>query len=71
VIVGPNTYLLGPKVIAAGERAFIVYASEIARNWDIFAVECGPKGPGSRSSSVPILHPTSNRTDSGRTEFSG
>jgi hypothetical protein len=42
---GAGTYLLNPKLVAAGERVYAVYAAEKGRNWDIYALRCGPDGP--------------------------
>ncbi len=46
VLGGPGTYLLGVRAVSAGPQVFVVYAAEIDRNWDIFAVPCGAQGPG-------------------------
>jgi hypothetical protein len=46
VLGGPGTYVLGPAAVSAGERAIVVYATEVQQNWEIFAVACGPDGPG-------------------------
>jgi len=43
---GKGTYLLGPRVVAAGQKVFVLYAAEVERNWDVYAVECGAGGPG-------------------------
>jgi len=43
---GKGTYLLGPRVVAAGEKVFVLYAAEVEKNWDVYAVECGAGGPG-------------------------
>ena len=43
---GRGTYVLGPKVVAAGDRVYVLYAAEHKRNWDIYAVECSARGPG-------------------------
>ena len=43
---GKATYILNPKVIAAGNDVYLLYAAERNRAWDIYAVPCGPGGPG-------------------------
>ena len=45
IVGGPSTYLLSPRVVAAGQRAVVVYAAEKDRHWDIYAASCGPEGP--------------------------
>jgi len=46
-IVGePFTGLLGPKLIPAGDRVWVVYAAEQRGDWDIWAVECSARGCG-------------------------
>ena len=45
VLGGRNAYVLGPKVVEAGDRALVVYAAEENGDWDIFAVPCSPEGP--------------------------
>jgi len=42
---GPGTYLLGLKLVAAGDSVVALYAAERGRRWDIFALPCGPSGP--------------------------
>jgi len=42
---GPNTYLLGTTAVSTGNGVFILYASEVDKNWDIYAVRCTPDGP--------------------------
>ena len=42
---GPKTYLLGTTAIGAGDSVWILYASEVKKNWDIYAVRCGSDGP--------------------------
>ncbi len=44
-IGGEGTYLLGPRVVAAGDRVFVIYAAERDGKWNIFAARCGPDGP--------------------------
>ncbi len=46
VIGGKGTYLLGPEAVSAGDRAIVLYAAEVDKNWDVYAVTCGPDGPG-------------------------
>jgi len=43
---GQGTYLLGPRVVAAGDRVFVLYAAEVEGNWDVYAAPCGADGPG-------------------------
>ncbi len=43
---GPGTYILHPKVVAAGDRVYLLYAAERGRNWDIYALPVGAAGPG-------------------------
>ena len=43
---GPGTYILNPKVVSAGKQVYLLYAAERNRAWDIYAVSCGPGGPG-------------------------
>lgn len=45
VIGGPGTYVLGPQAVGAGKNAVVVYAAECKKNWDLYAVTCGPDGP--------------------------
>jgi hypothetical protein len=45
ILGGANTYLLGPRVVAAGEGATVVYAAEKDKRWDIYAANCGAAGP--------------------------
>ena len=46
VVGGEGTYVLGPRIVPAGEGVVLLYASESDKNWDIQAVTCGPDGPG-------------------------
>ncbi len=46
VLGGEGTYILEPDAVAAGENVVVVYAAEKKKNWDIYAVTCGPHGPG-------------------------
>lgn len=46
VLGGPRTYVLGPRVVAAGDKVYVIYAAEHGRNWDVYAVECSADGPG-------------------------
>lgn len=45
VVGGPETYLLGTTAVGAGDAVWVLYASEVKKNWDIYAVRCGPEGP--------------------------
>ncbi len=45
VVGGPETYLLGTTTVSAGEAVWVLYASELKKNWDIYAVRCGADGP--------------------------
>ena len=45
VLGGPETYLLGTTAVSAGDAVWVLYASEVKKNWDIYAVRCGPDGP--------------------------
>ena len=42
---GKGVYVLGPRLAAAGDGAYLVFAQEVNRNWEIFAVRCGAQGP--------------------------
>lgn len=42
---GKGTYILGVRAVPAGENVVVVYAAEVDKNWDVFAVPCGPDGP--------------------------
>jgi hypothetical protein len=46
VVGGPETYLLGTTAVSAGDAVWVLYASEVKKNWDVYAVRCGPDGPG-------------------------
>ncbi len=46
VVGGKGTYVLGVTVVSAGSQAFVLYAAEVDKNWDVYTVECGPDGPG-------------------------
>ncbi|MBN1418547.1 MAG: CehA/McbA family metallohydrolase, partial [Planctomycetes bacterium] len=46
VLGGAGTYILGPRVVAAGEKAIVLAAVETEKRWDIIAVPCGAEGPG-------------------------
>ncbi|HUT09285.1 MAG TPA: CehA/McbA family metallohydrolase [Thermoguttaceae bacterium] len=46
VLGGEGVYLLGPEAVSTGENIAIVYAAEKDKCWDIYAVTCGPDGPG-------------------------
>ena len=43
---GKGTYLLDVSAAAAGEGVVLCYASEVAGNWDLYAVTIGADGPG-------------------------
>lgn len=45
VLGGPKTYLLGPTAVSAGDAVWVLYASEVKKNWDVYAVRCGADGP--------------------------
>ncbi|MFH1923474.1 MAG: CehA/McbA family metallohydrolase [Planctomycetota bacterium] len=42
---GDGAYVLGITAVSAGEKAVVLYAAEVRKNWDIYAVTCGPDGP--------------------------
>ncbi|MFZ5831988.1 MAG: CehA/McbA family metallohydrolase [Planctomycetota bacterium] len=46
VLGGKGTYLLGLHAVAAGPQVYLLYAAEVDKNWDIYAVACGRNGPG-------------------------
>ncbi len=46
VLGRPGTYVLGATTVSADAGVSVVYAAEIDRQWDIYAVTCGPDGPG-------------------------
>jgi len=46
VFGGKGMYCLGPRAVSAGQNVFVVYAAEKDKNWDVYAVRCGPDGPG-------------------------
>ncbi len=46
VLGGPATYVLGVQAVAAVEQVAVVYAAEKDKKWDVYAVFCGPEGPG-------------------------
>ncbi len=46
VVGGKGTYVLGPTAVSAGKEAIVLYAAEVAGNWDIHAVTVGAGGPG-------------------------
>lgn len=52
---GRATYVLSPKLVAAAEKVWVVYAAEQKGDWDVWAVECSARGCGSplRVSSAP------------------
>ncbi|HUT95857.1 MAG TPA: carbohydrate binding domain-containing protein [Thermoguttaceae bacterium] len=43
---GEGTYVLGPRVVSAGQSVVVLYAAEVDKKWDICAVTCGADGPG-------------------------
>lgn len=45
VVGGPETFLLGTTVVSAGDAVWVLYASEVKENWDVYAVRCGAGGP--------------------------
>ena len=45
ILAGTGTYVLEPDAVGAGKGAVVVYAAEEKKNWDIYAVVCGPDGP--------------------------
>ncbi len=47
VVGGEGTYVLGPSVVATDDGVAVLYAAEVAGNWDIYLVACGPDGPSS------------------------
>ena len=46
IVGGKGTYVFHPKVVATGDGAAVVYAAEQNRVWNLYAVPCGPDGPG-------------------------
>ncbi|HID24821.1 MAG TPA: hypothetical protein EYP14_20810, partial [Planctomycetaceae bacterium] len=46
VVAGDGTYVLGPTLVSTSEGAVLLFASEVDRNWDLYAVTCRPEGPG-------------------------
>ncbi len=46
VAVGDKAYVVGVTATAAGSQAAVLYAAELERNWDVYAVTCGAEGPG-------------------------
>jgi len=45
VLGGEGAYVLGIEAVSAGEKAVVLYAAETDKNWDVYAVTCGPDGP--------------------------
>ena len=43
---GRGTYILGLKVVATDDGAFVLYARERGRAWDVMALPCSARGPG-------------------------
>ncbi|MBI5397350.1 MAG: carbohydrate binding domain-containing protein [Verrucomicrobia bacterium] len=58
VLGGRDTYVLGLKAVPAGDKVFILYAAEVNKNWDIYAVPCSAAGPGK-----PVRITTSDAVD--------
>lgn len=46
VAVGDKAYVLGVTATSAGSQAVVLYAAEVERDWDVYAVTCGADGPG-------------------------
>ncbi len=47
VVGGVGTYTLGPQLVAARDRAYLLFAQETGRDdWGVRAAEIGPSGPG-------------------------
>jgi hypothetical protein len=46
VLGGKGTYVLGPALVSDGKDVALLYAAEKDKNWDVYAVVCGPDGPG-------------------------
>ncbi|MBM4081824.1 MAG: hypothetical protein FJ278_19115, partial [Planctomycetes bacterium] len=55
---GKGTYILGVKTVAAGDKVFVLYAAEVDKNWDIYALPCSASGPGK-----PVRITTSDAVD--------
>ncbi len=55
VPTGKRTWIVHPRVVAAGDRAILLYAAETKGNWDVFAVPLDKQGPGTPS--VVCTHP--------------
>jgi len=45
ILGGPKTYVLKPVAVAAKSDVYVLYASEVAGDWNIYAVRCGLDGP--------------------------
>ena len=58
VVGGKGVYILGVRAIPAGGRVLVLYAAEIEKNWDIYAVWCDERGP-----SAPIRLTTHEAVD--------
>jgi hypothetical protein len=43
---GKGSYILNPKAVTAGKGIYVLYAAERNGQWDVYAVPCGPEGPG-------------------------
>ena len=46
VLGDARAYVFDAEVVPTGEKAVVLYAAEIDKNWDVYAVTCGPDGPG-------------------------
>ena len=44
IVGGPETYLLGTTAVNAGDAVWVLYAAEVKKNWDIYAVRCNAEG---------------------------
>ncbi|MBI5684761.1 MAG: CehA/McbA family metallohydrolase [Verrucomicrobia bacterium] len=41
-----DLYLLGFKAVPAGDKVFVLYAAEVNKQWNVYALPCGVEGPG-------------------------
>jgi len=46
IVGGKGTYVVDVCAVSAGRSVVVLYAAENDKNWDVFAVSCGPEGPG-------------------------
>ncbi|MBT3374522.1 MAG: CehA/McbA family metallohydrolase [Lentisphaerae bacterium] len=46
VVSGKDSFVFAPQLVADGQSIWLVYAGEVSRNWDVYAVKCGAAGPG-------------------------